>query len=84
MGSALLPGNQRKLIRIPRVINTISRRTDTTFGPIGAWVNGVSTWSYKSETKIKFGGLTGITIDNPGQGYDAANPPIEINGGGGC
>ena len=84
VGSALLPGNQRKLIRIPRVINTISRRTDTTFGPIGAWVNGVSTWSYKSETKIKFGGLTGITIDNPGQGYDAANPPIiEINGGGG-
>ena len=50
--------------------------TDTTFGPIGAWVNGVSAWSYKSETKIKFGGLTGITIDNPGQGYDAANPPI--------
>ena len=84
LGSALLPGNQRKLIRIPRVINTISRRTDTSFGPIGAWVNGVSTWSYKSQTKIKFGGLTGITIDNPGVGYDAANPPvIEINGGGG-
>ena len=84
LGSALLPGNQRKLIRIPRTINTISKRTDTTFGPIGSWVNGVSTWSYKSQNKIKFGGVTGISIDDPGKGYDAANPPvIEINGGGG-
>lgn len=84
LGSALLPGNQRKLIRIPRVINTVSRRQDINFGPIGSWVNGVSAWSYKSQNKIKFGGVTSITIDNPGTGYDAAVPPvIEISGGGG-
>ena len=84
VGSALLPGNQRKLIRIPRVINTISKREDTNFGPIGAWVNGVSAWSYKSESRIKYGGVTGINIVNVGKGYDAANPPlIEITGGGG-
>ena len=84
VGSALLPGNQRKLIRIPRVINTISKREQTSFGPIGAWVNGVSAWSYKSETKIKYGGVIDISITNVGQGYDAANPPvIEISGGNG-
>lgn len=84
LGSALLPGNQRKLIRIPRVISTVSRRENTSFGPIGAWVNGVSAWSYKSESKIKFGGVTSITIGNPGEGYDAAVPPvIEVSGGGG-
>ena len=84
LGSALLPGNQRKLIRIPRVINTVSKREDVKFGPVGAWVNGVSAWSYKSNSKIKFGGVTSITIDNPGKGYDAASPPvIEVNGGGG-
>ena len=84
VGSALLPGNQRKLIRIPRVINTVSKREDTTFGPIGAWVNGVSAWSYRSESKIKYGGVTGLNITNVGKGYDAANPPIiEITGGGG-
>ena len=84
VGSALLPGNQRKLIRIPRVINTVSKRDETKFGPIGAWVNGVSAWSYKSQSKIKYGGLTGITIDNVGKGYDAATPPvIEISEGGG-
>ena len=85
VGSALLPGNQRKLIRIPRVINTISKREQTSFGPIGAWVNGVSAWSYKSETKIKYGGVIDISITNVGQGYDAANPPvIEISGGNGA
>ena len=84
VGSALLPGNQRKLVRIPRVIETVSKRDDTSFGPIGCWVNGVSVWSYKSESKIKFGGITSIAIGSAGEGYDAANPPIiEISGGGG-
>ena len=84
VGSALLPGNQRKLVRIPRIIETVSKRDDTSFGPIGAWVNGVSAWSYKSESKIKFGGITSVEIGSAGEGYDAANPPvIEITGGGG-
>ena len=84
IGSALLPGNQRKLSRFPLTVETVSRREDITFGPIGSWVNGVSTWSYKSQTKIQFGGITSIDITDSGTGYDAANKPaIEITGGGG-
>jgi len=84
IGSALLPGNQRKLSRFPLNVETVSRRENISFGPIGAWVNGVAAWSYKSENKIQFGGITGIDITNSGKGYDAANKPaIEINGGGG-
>ena len=84
VGSALIPGNQRKLVRFPRTIETVSRREDIAAGPIGAWVNGVAAWSYKSENTIQYGGITGITINNPGKGYDAAViPNIEITGGGG-
>ena len=84
IGSALLPGNQRKLSRFPLTVETVSRREDISFGPIGAWVNGVAVWSYKSQNKIQFGGITSIDITNAGTGYDAANKPlIEINGGGG-
>jgi len=82
IGSALLPGNQRKLSRFPLNVETVSRREDINFGPIGAWVNGVAAWSYKSQTKVKFGGVTSIDIANAGTGYDAANKPlIEITGG---
>ena len=82
IGSALLPGNQRKLSRFPLKVETVSRREDIKFGPIGAWVNGVAAWSYKSQSKVKFGGVTSIDIANAGTGYDAANKPlIEITGG---
>ena len=84
VGSALLPGNQRKLSRFPRIVETVSRRDDLSFGPIGCWVNGVAVWSYKSQVKTKFGGLTSVDIVNAGTGYDAASKPlIEISGGGG-
>ena len=84
IGSALVPGNQRKLVRFPRKVETISRREEIVSGPIGAWVNGVAVWSYKSQNTIQYGGITDIVINNPGKGYDAANiPNIEIAGGGG-
>ena len=84
IGSALLPGNQRKLSRFPRIVDTVSRRDDLSFGPIGCWVNGVAVWSYKSQIKTKFGGITSFDIVDAGQGYDAASKPlIEITGGGG-
>ena len=83
-GSALLPGNQRKLNRFPVVSTTISTKNDISAGPIGTWVNGVSAWSYKSPLTKTFGAVTSITIPNKGTGYDAANPPvITISGGGG-
>ena len=53
-------------------------------GSIGTWVNGVSIWSYKSTVKKTFGPVTSISIDNAGQDYDAASPPlITIANGGG-
>jgi len=83
-GSALLPGNQRKLNRFPTNATTISTKDDIISGPIGTWVNGVSAWSYKSSLTKTFGAVTSISIPNKGQGYDAANPPvITISGGGG-
>ena len=85
-GSALIPGNQRKLVRIPRVVNTVSEREEIKANSaIGAWVNGVSIWTYKSAEAILFGPLTGITVTNPGQDYDAGAPPVVlIEGGGGA
>ena len=57
-GSALIPGNQRKLLRFPRLVQTISERKTIDPGtPIGAWVNGVSIWSYKSREFIQYGPL---------------------------
>ena len=82
IGSALLPGNQRKLNRFNRNPLTISTKTDIVPGPIGTWVNGVSVWSYKSELKSTFGAVTSINILNAGKDYDAASPPvITISGG---
>ena len=83
-GSALLPGNQRKLNRFPIVSTTISTKNTITPGPIGTWVNGVSIWSYKSTSKKTFGAITSVGITNAGTGYDAASPPVlTISGGGG-
>ena len=83
-GSALLPGNQRKLNRFPIVSTTISTKNTITPGPIGTWVNGVSIWSYKSTSKKTFGAVTSVGITNAGTGYDAASPPVlTISGGGG-
>ena len=83
-GSALLPGNQRKLNRFPTLPTTISTKNAINSGPIGTWVNGVSVWSYKSTQSKTFGAVTSIAIANAGQGYDAASPPvITISGGGG-
>ena len=83
-GSALLPGNQRKLNRFPTTPVTISTKDTINPGPIGTWVNGVSIWSYKSNLKKTFGAVTSINIDNAGINYDAASPPtITISGGSG-
>lgn len=84
VGTALLPGNQRKLNRFPKVSNTISLKEETKPGPIGTFVNGVSIWNYKSDTKLPYGPLTSIDIINGGTSYDAVVPPIiTIAGGGG-
>lgn len=84
-GSALIPGNQRKLLRFPRVVQTISERQEITANTsIGAWVNGVSIWAYKSGDFVRFGPLTGISVVNNGIDYDAGSKPaLEITGGGG-
>ena len=83
-GSALLPGNQRKLNRFPLAPSTISTKNSIAAGPIGTWVNGVSVWSYKSSLTKTFGPVTSIDITNAGQDYDAASPPtITVSGGGG-
>ena len=83
--SALIPGNQRKLLRFPRSVQTISERKDTpNNSPIGAWINGVSIWSYKSSESVTFGPLTSISVTNVGVNYDAGTKPnLEITGGGG-
>ena len=82
VGSALLPGNQRKLNRFELNPITISTKTDVVPGPIGTWINGVSVWSYKSELSKTFGAVTGINILNSGKNYDAANPPVLTVSGG--
>ena len=83
-GSALLPGNQRKLNRFPLNPQTISVKNNIAPGAIGTWINGTSVWSYKSDVTKTFGPVTSINITNAGFDYDASNPPnIEITGGGG-
>ena len=83
-GSALLPGNQRKLNRFALLPTTISTKTAIVPGPIGTWVNGVSIWSYKSKQTKTFGAVTSISISAAGEGYDAASPPaMTLTGGGG-
>ena len=84
VGSALLPGNQRKLNRFPLTTQTISTKTLTQSGSIGTWINGVSVQSYKSTVKKTFGAVTSISITDSGSNYDAERPPtITIAGGGG-
>ena len=85
IGSALIPGNQRKLIRVPRVVNTVSERQQIAANSaIGSWVNGVSIWCYKSQESVLFGPLTGIVVSGSGLNYDAGSPPeVLIEGGGG-
>ena len=84
-GTALIPGNQRKLLRFPRTVTTVSKReTIAPNSAIGSWVNGVSIWSYKSSDFVRFGPITSVDINNGGQGYDAGSKPnIIISGGGG-
>ena len=84
-GSALIPGNQRKLLRFPRTVQTISERQDIgANSPIGSWINGVSIWAYKSGEFVQYGPLTKIDVVDIGEGYDAgAKPNLEITGGGG-
>ena len=84
-GSALIPGNQRKLLRFPRTVETVSTRTLVSPNtPIGSWVNGVAAWSYKSADVVTFGPLTSISILTNGEDYDAGSKPaLEITGGGG-
>ena len=65
-GSAFLPGNQRKLNRFPLAPVTISTKDSISPGPIGTWVNGVSIWSYKSQSTKTFGSVTSIDITNAG------------------
>lgn len=85
MESALVPGNQRKLLRLPRKVQTVSERVTINPGfSIGAWVNGVSIWTYKSPSYVTYGPLTDISVTNGGNGYDTGSKPnVEIVGGGG-
>jgi hypothetical protein len=76
VGTSLLPGNQRKLYRFPKVPSTISLKPETQYGPVGSFVNGISVWNYKSDSTYKYGGVTKVNILNYGKNYDAANPPV--------
>ncbi len=69
------PGNQRYLKRIPLTPSIKSEKTETPIGQIGIGANGVPLFSYKSETKRKFGGIKSIERINGGSGYDITNPP---------
>jgi len=83
-GSALLPGNQRKLNRFPLSPSTISIKDAIKPGPIGTWINGTSVWSYKSDITKTFGPVTAVDILTSGSDYDASSPPtITFSGGGG-
>ena len=83
-GTALLPGNQRKLYKFPRIPNTISLKTLTKPGAVGSFVNGVSIWNYKSNEFYEFGPVTNINVINSGSDYDASVPPLlSFEGGNG-
>ena len=69
------PNNQRYLKRIPLAPSIKSTKTSTPIGQIGIGANGVPLFSYKSETKKKYGGLKSIERINGGSGYDITNPP---------
>ena len=69
------PGNQRYLKRIPLAPSVKSQKTATPVGQIAIGANGVPLFSYKSNTKKKFGGIKSIERINGGTGYDITNPP---------
>ena len=69
------PGNQRYLKRIPLTPTIKSDKIATPIGQIGIAANGVPIFSYKSNTKTKYGGLKSIERINGGSGYDIINPP---------
>ena len=69
------PGNQRYLKRIPLTPSIKSQKTSTPIGQIGIGANGVPLFSYKSETKKKYGGIKSIERIDGGSGYDITNPP---------
>jgi hypothetical protein len=69
------PGNQRYLKRIPLTPSIKSEKTATPIGQIAIGANGVPLFSYKSETKKKFGGIKSIERISGGTGYDITNPP---------
>ena len=69
------PGNQRYLKRIPLTPTIKSDKTATPIGQIGIGANGVPLFSYKSETKKKYGGIKSIERIDGGSGYDITNPP---------
>ena len=69
------PGNQRYLKRIPLTPTVKSSKTDTPIGQVGIGANGVPLFSYKSESKTKYGGIKSIERINGGSGYDITNPP---------
>ena len=69
------PGNQRYLKRIPLTPSIKSEKTATPIGQIAIGANGVPLFSYKSETKKKYGGIKSIERINGGSGYDITNPP---------
>jgi len=74
----LPPGNQRYLKRIPITPSTKSTKTATPIGQIGIGSNGVPLFSYKGRDIKKFGGLSSITKNNGGAGYDITNPPTVV------
>ena len=69
------PGNQRYLKRIPLLPSIKSQKTETPVGQVGIGSNGVPLFSFKSETKKKFGGIKSIEKIQGGSGYDITNPP---------
>ena len=69
------PGNQRYLKRIPLKPSIKSQKTPTPIGQVGIGANGVPLFSFKSNTKKKFGGLKSIEKIQGGSGYDITNPP---------
>ena len=70
------PGNQRYLKRIPRFPQTKSTKNSTPVGQVGIGVNGVPFFSYKSNAKKRYGGVSAITQISGGDGYDITNPPL--------
>ena len=84
LGTSLLPGNQRKLYRFPRIPETISLKPFTYYGSVGSFVNGVSAWNYKSNKTYPYGPITKVKVIKSGSDYDADSPPaLSFVGGGG-